>query len=50
VFITVDAGRIWRADQAGLLAPVQSEVLPNVFPRRCVIPMATGSAFRPAPA
>lgn len=27
VFITVDAGRIWRADEAGLLAPVDSEVL-----------------------
>lgn len=32
VFITVDAGRIWRADQAGLLAPVQSEVLAERIP------------------
>jgi len=27
VFLTVDAGRIWLADQAGLLQPVDSEVL-----------------------
>ncbi|MFP3921429.1 MAG: extracellular solute-binding protein [Dichotomicrobium sp.] len=27
IFLTVDAGRIWRADEAGLLAPVDSEVL-----------------------
>lgn len=32
VFITVDAGRIWRADEAGLLAPVQSEVLDERIP------------------
>lgn len=32
VFITVDAGRIWRADQAGLLAPVDSEVLEAAIP------------------
>jgi iron(III) transport system substrate-binding protein len=32
VFITVDAGRIWRADQAGLLAPVQSQVLAERVP------------------
>ncbi|WP_299860660.1 Fe(3+) ABC transporter substrate-binding protein [uncultured Hoeflea sp.] len=32
VFITVDAGRIWRADQAGLLAPVQSEALTSRVP------------------
>jgi iron(III) transport system substrate-binding protein len=32
VFITVDAGRIWRADQAGLLAPVQSELLSERVP------------------
>lgn len=32
VFITVDAGRIWRADAAGLLAPVQSEVLDERVP------------------
>ena len=27
IFMTVDAGRIWRADEAGLLSPVDSEVL-----------------------
>lgn len=27
ILMTVDAGRLWRADQAGLLQPVQSEVL-----------------------
>lgn len=27
IFLTVDAGRMWRADEAGLLAPVDSEVL-----------------------
>ncbi|MEM7497188.1 MAG: extracellular solute-binding protein [Pseudomonadota bacterium] len=27
LLITVDAGRMWRADQAGLLSPVESEVL-----------------------
>lgn len=32
VFITVDAGRIWRADEAGLLQPVQSAVLEEAIP------------------
>jgi iron(III) transport system substrate-binding protein len=32
VFITVDAGRAWRADQAGVLAPVESEVLNERIP------------------
>ena len=27
IFLTVDAGRMWRADEAGLLAPVNSDVL-----------------------
>jgi iron(III) transport system substrate-binding protein len=27
VFLTVDAGRIWRADEAGLLQPIESDVL-----------------------
>ena len=27
VLLTVDAGRMWRADQAGLLAPIDSEIL-----------------------
>ena len=32
VFITTDAGRIWRAEQAGLLASVQSDVLERRIP------------------
>ncbi len=32
VLITVDAGRLWRADQAGLFQPVESEVLEERVP------------------
>lgn len=32
VFVTVDAGRLWRADQAGLFQPVESEVLDKAIP------------------
>lgn len=32
VFITVDAGRLWRAEEAGILAPVESEVLNERLP------------------
>ncbi|MSU88888.1 extracellular solute-binding protein [Rhodobacteraceae bacterium 2CG4] len=32
VFLTVDVGRIWRADEAGLLQPVESEVLEARIP------------------
>ena len=32
VLITVDAGRLWRADEAGLLQPVSSEVLERRIP------------------
>jgi iron(III) transport system substrate-binding protein len=32
VLITVDAGRLWRADQAGLLQPVSSSVLEDAIP------------------
>jgi iron(III) transport system substrate-binding protein len=32
LLITVDAGRLWRAEQAGVLAPVQSEVLSERIP------------------
>ncbi|MGY6554228.1 MAG: Fe(3+) ABC transporter substrate-binding protein [Wenzhouxiangella sp.] len=32
VFITVDAGRLWRAEQLGLLQPVESEVLTDRIP------------------
>jgi len=32
IFLTVDAGRMWRADEAGLLAPVESDVLSDRIP------------------
>jgi iron(III) transport system substrate-binding protein len=32
VFITVDIGRLWRAEQAGIFAPVQSAVLTSRIP------------------
>jgi len=32
VFITVDAGRLWRAEQAGLLAPLNSPVVESAIP------------------
>ncbi|MEL6575410.1 MAG: extracellular solute-binding protein [Pseudomonadota bacterium] len=32
LLITVDAGRMWRADQAGLLSPVESDVLSARIP------------------
>jgi iron(III) transport system substrate-binding protein len=32
VFVTVDAGRLWRAEQAGLLSPVDAPVLNAVVP------------------
>ena len=32
VFIAVDAGRLWRAQEAGILQPMESEVLNSVVP------------------
>jgi len=32
LFITVDAGRLWRAEQSGVLAPVDSKVLSERIP------------------
>ena len=32
VLITVDAGRLWRAEQAGLFQPIKSKVLENRIP------------------
>jgi iron(III) transport system substrate-binding protein len=32
VLVTVDAGRLWRAEQAGLLQPVKSKVLDEAVP------------------
>lgn len=33
VLITVDAGRLWRASQAGIYAPVNSSILTNAIPK-----------------
>jgi len=32
VFVTVDAGRLWRAEEAGLFQPIESEVLNKAIP------------------
>lgn len=32
VFLTVDAGRLWRAQQAGILQPASSTILTNAIP------------------
>jgi iron(III) transport system substrate-binding protein len=32
IFVTVDAGRLWRAEEAGILAPTQSAVLTERIP------------------
>ncbi len=32
ILITVDAGRLWRADQAGILSPVNSKILQQQIP------------------
>ncbi|MBA4051617.1 MAG: Fe(3+) ABC transporter substrate-binding protein, partial [Erythrobacter sp.] len=32
LFVTVDAGRLWRAEEAGFLAPVDSKVLAERIP------------------
>lgn len=32
IFLTVDAGRVWRADEAGLLQSVESEILDKRIP------------------
>ncbi|GAB4552728.1 MAG: Fe(3+) ABC transporter substrate-binding protein [Pleurocapsa sp.] len=32
ILITVDAGRLWRAEQAGLYSPIESEVLTTKIP------------------
>ena len=34
VFMTVDAGNLWAADQAGVLAPIQSPTLDAAVPKR----------------
>jgi iron(III) transport system substrate-binding protein len=32
IFVTVDAGRLWRAEEAGILAPTQSAILSERIP------------------
>ena len=46
ILLTVDAGRLWRADQLGLFQPVDSDVLNARIPNTFVIRMAIGSASR----
>jgi iron(III) transport system substrate-binding protein len=33
VFVTVDAGRLWRAQETGILQPIKSEVLESKIPK-----------------
>ena len=47
IFLTVDAGRIWLADQEGLLQPIAlARCSTSASPRTCATPRATGSASR----
>lgn len=45
VFITVDAGRLWRADQAGLFQPIRSKVLDSRIPAAYRAPDGTWYGF-----
>jgi iron(III) transport system substrate-binding protein len=45
VFVTVDAGRLWRAEQMGLLAPVKSKVLDERIPEALRHPDGLWFAF-----
>ena len=45
VLITVDAGRLWRAEQAGLLQPVRSKVLEESIPGELRHPEGLWYAF-----
>ena len=49
VLITVDAGRLWRAEQLGLFQPVKSATLESRIPANLREPSAprSGSAARP---
>ena len=38
VLVTVDAGRLWRAEQIGLFQPVKSQVLETRLPAHCASP------------
>src|SRR5688572_12060530 len=45
VLITVDAGRLWRAEQAGLLQPIRSKVLAERIPAELRHPEGLWYAF-----
>jgi iron(III) transport system substrate-binding protein len=45
VFLTVDAGRLWIADQEGLFAPVQSKVLNERIPAQFRLASGTWYGF-----
>ena len=45
VLVTVDAGRLWRAEQAGLLQPVRSKLLEERIPRELRHPDGLWFAF-----
>ncbi len=45
VFITVDIGRLWRAEQAGIFAPVRSTVLESRIPSHFRDPAGTWFGF-----
>ena len=48
VLITVDVGRLWRAEAMGLFAPVKSKLLESASRPITAIRTATGSASRRA--
>lgn len=45
VFMTVDAGRLWAADQAGVFSPVSSDVLESAIPEGLRHPMGHWFGF-----
>jgi iron(III) transport system substrate-binding protein len=45
VLVTVDAGRLWRAEQAGLFQPVQSRLLESRLPSHLRVPNNQWFAF-----
>ena len=50
VLITVDAGRLWRADQAGILQPVSSPILDRADPAEPAPTRRQVVRLQPAPA
>ncbi|HMS44300.1 MAG TPA: Fe(3+) ABC transporter substrate-binding protein [Alphaproteobacteria bacterium] len=45
ILITVDAGRLWRADQLGLFAPIQSKILNDKIPANLRHPQGNWFGF-----